>query len=130
MYSAARSHPDTATSAVRRTLPLSQAACTWLPAALQRSDDIFTSSLLRQEKVETFRRGQQEVGEALLRAAAPVLAPEAAPHLQYGGANADFGLRLADTMVEWGQKHLVSLEPPRRNAYLQQATPTMLRVSP
>lgn len=73
-----------------------------------------------QEKVETFRHGQQEVGKALLRAAAPVLAPEAAPHLQYGGANADFGLRLADTMVEWGQKHLVSLEPPQRNAYLQQ----------
>lgn len=57
---------------------------------------------------------------SLLRTAAPVLAPEAAGHLRHGSANADFGMRLADTMTEWGQKHLALLETPSRNSFLQE----------
>lgn len=77
---------------------------------------------LLQEKVEDFRRGQQEVGVALLRAAAVVLAPEQAAHLQHGAGNGEFGIRLAETMVDWGQKHVGVLEPQNRNAFLQEAS--------
>lgn len=73
-----------------------------------------------QEKAEDYRRGQQEAGAALLQAAAVVLAPEQLQHLQYDAANGEFGLRLADTMVEWGQKHISLLDAQGRSSFLQQ----------
>lgn len=73
-----------------------------------------------QEKAEDYRRGQQEAGAALLQAAAVVLAPEQLQHLQYDAANGEFGLRLADTMVEWGQKHISLLDAQGRSSFLQE----------
>lgn len=49
-----------------------------------------------------------------------MLAPEQLQHLQYDAANGEFGLRLADTMVEWGQKHISLLDAQGRSSFLQQ----------
>lgn len=51
-----------------------------------------------------------------------VLAPEQVALLQYAAANGEFGLRLADTMVEWGQKHISLLDAQNRSSFLQQAS--------
>ena len=61
------------------------------------------------------------MGEALLHAAVSLLAtPDAMASLQYSGDSDDFGMRLADSMAEWGQKHLSLLEPSSRTSFLQQ----------
>lgn len=94
--------------------------CTQLQVSVPTPFADASRHLRAQEKAEDYRRGQQEAGAALLQAAAVVLAPEQLQHLQYDAANGEFGLRLADTMVEWGQKHISLLDAQGRSSFLQQ----------
>ncbi len=64
------------------------------------------------------------VGEALMRAAAAVLAPGAAAGLAPDGPLDELGQRLADTMAAFGASHLAALaSPEKRITFLQQAGP-------
>ncbi len=79
--------------------------------------------LTADENIESFNAAMLEAGEALMRTANTLLAPENNPavELDYEGDNDEFGLLVCDAMAVLGSGHLAQAAPDagRKMAFLQ-----------